>query len=436
MIKVFKLKYNLIVLIQTLISLANSILFLKLFGISNETDSYFISLAIIAFLQLLLVAPIEQFLFFYIEKKKSSEKEAYFFTVRTIIFVSLASVFLTLLMLIFLPFTSSLFIGRSNDELKSYVNFYMYILLVGSLFYPVNYIIDRFLNAELRFAIPYILENTPGIFILALYIEMLLFGKGEVVYVILAQALAYFIGFIVRIFIIYKLVRKPLASYTSVRSFFNFHDLASMIRNSLGMGVSHIIYQLFNPIITNILSGLAVGVPSLFYYAQRIILIVYNVVIGPSLRVFQSKFTHLWGDKNYKSGMQLLLRYLKINFFVLLFFGIIAYFAIPIVFKLVKPELNNDLLSFMQKIYLTLLLWYLVLVMEHAVGVVAANEKNSKIYIRNNIIFILIFSLISYYITKTFGVYSIGIAAFITQIVSMILYSRYSYCIYKRYSLI
>lgn len=72
----FNLKYNLLVLIQIIFSILNTVLLISNFGVSSESDAYLLSCSILAVFQLILVMPVMQFLPFYNEYKIVSVKKS------------------------------------------------------------------------------------------------------------------------------------------------------------------------------------------------------------------------------------------------------------------------------------------------------------------------------------------------------------------------
>lgn len=424
----FNIKYNILVISQILFGLLNTIIFLKTFGVTEATDAYFITLTVIAFIQLFYVLPIEQFMFFYIEKKKLNKENANLFFKKTFYAVFVYAFFLTILIFIFSEFISSLFISNDKVSLLQGINEYFEYFLVGIFFMPLNYLFDRYLNAEMKFSIPYILENLYAIMLLCSYGVMYFLEIYLILYLVIAQALGYFIGFIFRFIIVSKHI-GTFKIYSMKLSELN--ELKQLVKNSFGVGFSNIIYQSTNPIITNVLSHFESGIPTLFYYAQKILFIVYNVVVGPSLRIYQSKLSHFWEDRSFLKSKKFILKFMGFTLIMFSFFSSITYFITPFIFEYIKPDLKEKI-YLIQSIFFSLAVWYLVVVIEQAIGVFVAISKNSTIYIINNTLFISIFSIFSLILIKNLEIYTIAISALIAQIVSFILYTIYAMRFFKK----
>ena len=75
----FNFRYNLLAIIQVFLALINSVLLIRLFGVSYQSDSYLMAVAIIAALQLLQLMMVEQFMYFYHDLKVKSVMEAHNF---------------------------------------------------------------------------------------------------------------------------------------------------------------------------------------------------------------------------------------------------------------------------------------------------------------------------------------------------------------------
>ncbi len=418
----FNIRYNMLAIFQVTLSIINSILLIRLFGVSYQTDSYLMAIAIITALQLLQLMTVEQFMYFYHDLKIKSIEEAHKFYSATITFSIIVGIATVIVLLPGINFIINIF-AHDLDPLRiDLLKNILFILILGLIFNPMNYVNQRLLNAEMKFSLPYILESFYLLFI-SLSLFYILFSNDLNIVVL---AYANVIGFLFAFILSFVIINRQGISIKPRK----FHPLMSkFIKNSLSMKFGHNIHNiLFVPVTNNILALLPIGFASYFYYAQMIIVGINAVVMGPQNRVLLSNVSTLWTEKKKDKITQLIKRYLKLFVPIFIVSLIIAYFLIPTILNIISSgKLSAIDLTYIQMVFLGLAVWYVIIMAESAFVSVGMASKNSKIFILTNSIFILVYFTLSLLLVNSLGIFAIPIAAVIGQIINFIIYSNYTF---------
>jgi len=418
----FNIRYNMLAIFQVTLSIINSVLLIRLFGVSYQTDSYLMAIAIITALQLLQLMTVEQFMYFYHDLKIKSVKEAHNFYGAAITFSIIIGIITVIVLLPGINLVVNIFVHDLDPLRINLLKNILFILILGLLFNPMNYVNQRLLNAEMKFSLPYILESFYSLFI-SLSLFYILF-TNDLNIVLLAYANV--IGFIFAFIVGFGLVKRQGISIKPKK----YHPLMNnFIKNSFSMKFGHNIHNiLYVPITNNILALLPIGFASYFYYAQMIVIGINAIVMGPQNRVLLSNVSSLWSEKKLDLITQLIKRYLKI--FVPLFIVLlsITYFLIPTILKFISSgKLSIIDSTYIQMVFLGLAVWYVIIMAESAFVSVGMASKNSHIFIVTNSIFIVVYFTLSLFLVNTLGIFAIPIAAIIAQLINFTIYSNYCF---------
>ena len=161
----FNIRYNLLAIFQVTLSIINSVLLIRLFGVSYQTDSYLMAIAIITALQLLQLMTVEQFMYFYHDLKIKSVIEAHKFYGAAITFSIIIGIISVILLLPGINLVINIFVHDLDPLRINLLKNILFILILGLLFNPMNYVNQRLLNAEMKFSLPYVLESFYLVFI-------------------------------------------------------------------------------------------------------------------------------------------------------------------------------------------------------------------------------------------------------------------------------
>lgn len=410
----FNVRYNLLAVYQVALGLLNSLLLLKVFGVSGKSDAYLIGANMLGSLQFVHSMCIEQFLFVYHDLKAVDRQSAKEFYHSAVSFSLLSGVFFCLLYVLAVDSLISLFAFGIDPERHQLLRTVLNIMFIGVVFDSVNAVNLRLLQAEMRFSIPYVLNSLQALLTTLLLGYLVATGKTSIELIAGARTAGICVAFLAGLAVAGRMgfpfrfrLRHP-----AFRSF---------VRNSITMSFGQNIRNfLINPITNNILALLPTGYASYFYYAQRLHTISNHVVIGPSYTVLNSRVSMHWAGKNL-AGIKADIR--KFLPPAVLIFTVITTFAvllIPATFRMIgSRSLSQEDIRNIQLLFLSLAPWYLIGLLESPFISVSIASKRSMVFIATNSVFILAYFSLSIPMTPRFGIYTIPIAVTIAQLVNL-----------------
>jgi len=416
----FNAKYNLLALLQVGIGLFNFVLFIKIFGVSAVSDAYLLSIAIFTTLQLLQLLACEQVLYFYNDAKAISVEAGYLFY-HSALFVGLLTGIVSLILCqLFVGGIIWVFVGDTTQLDFELLESLLLIMSFELFLYPVIYINQKILNAEMRFSLPYILNIIPITLVLfgSIYltlsdvvnIEILAYAK------LIGAGLACFLAFI-------AIMKCDIPIKLRIQSEYTI----SFIKNSFSMRFGHNVHNfLFMPITTNILSTFPQGSLSYFYYAHRIVLIIVSVAVGPSMTVFQSRMATIWSNNLFEQVRVLISKFLSIASGLMVVASVVAYLLLPHFLPLASSDMTLENIIHIQLMFLGLAVWQLIIIIESGYVTVLVTNKSSLIFLMANGLFSVMYYLLSITLTEPFGMYGIVYGLLISQIINFIIYAFFA----------
>lgn len=417
--KVAKFRYNALAAIQVSINLVSSILLIKAFGVSDNSDVFLLASSIVMSLQLIQMMFVEQFLYFYNDLKTVDNKDAEDFYRTAITWSIFIGMFCFLCFFISNRFILNIFAYSLDSNRFNLLSTVFKIMIVGSLFDSVNHVNQRLLNAEMKFSVPYILESSPNLFLLSGLLYSLLYSKQTVVEIasirtagVLFTALLGFVFVARSTGVVYAFQLKH-------------HMMKAFVKNSFSMRLGHNIHNLaFTPLTNNILSSLPAGFVSYYYYAFRIITAIYSVTVGPSYRIFMSQVSSAISGGLGCSIKNKLQAYLRKTIVLYISLVMLTYFILPRLFEIIASgKVSKNDVSYITIVFLLLSVWYLIAAIESPFVSVVIATKNSRIFMISNSLFLAVYSLLAYSLLGHYGIYSVPIAAAIAQLINLIIYS-------------
>jgi hypothetical protein len=201
----------------------------------------------------------------------------------------------------------------------------------------------------------------------------------------------------------------------------------------MSMMVAHKIHKFLFPLnANNILSVFSVGSVSAYYYAQKIESAISSIAIGPSKNVFVAKTSELWSSGKIHEMKLLVKQFLKSIPIVYMLISFVVFLMLPFILKFIGSySLSQSFIQLIKNIFIFLVLWQTVIILESPFVGVGISSKNSKIFILTNSIFIMLFCLMAIILKGSIGIFSVPIAAFFAQMVSISIYSLYALMLLK-----
>lgn len=417
----FNIRYNILVIIQITIGILNAVLLVNLFGASTQSDSYLLSCSILAVLQLIFLLPISQFLPFYNDLKVKSIKKSHDFYNFLLFFSILYGILLCLIFYYSLDLLIKFFVMNIDNERLIILKKLLSVSMFGLAFYSVTGINERLLNAEMRFSVPYILNIIPNASVVVSQIILIIIHSRNIFILAYAQAIAMFLCAVIgTIYISTTLIRYKFI--------FRYDNIVPFVKNSILMKFGDSIYHIFIPtILNNFLVTMPKGFVSYFYYARKVIDIVNNFSIGPSVRVLQSKISKSFSKCNVceiEKYTKDFILYSSLIFISILFF---AYFLqVPILEFISNKNLTMFELKQIQKIFLSLIPWYIFMLVEIPFVIVNTTSKKSYILILVNSSFVFIFALSLILLEDYIKIYAISISAMLAQFLNFIFHKKFA----------
>lgn len=417
----FKLKYNLLAAIQIFIGVLNYALLMKTFGVSAAADTYLMGVAVIASLQLLQMMFVEQFMYFYNDIKLVSKDGAHSFFNFSFTFALIVGIAAFLLSNIFIWLVLKVFAFGLDPARLLILSRVLRILFVSLIFYPVVYINVKFLNAEMKFSLPYVLNFLPNLLVVAAQAVLIVLSRQDILPLCYAYAggvaSAAIVGWL-------AIVRMGVGFRFSLR-----HEAApSFIRNSVSMRLGHNIHNfLFTPVTNNFLALFPSGYASYFYYAQKLVSVVFSVTVGPAHNVFLSKVANLWSSRSIPDIVELIRRFLRMSLLWFVAAGLAVYMLFPAAMRWLPFSLvSQSDVEVIKNMFLLLAAWNFVIVFEMPFVGVGMAARNSYVFILSNSVFITIYFALCMAGRPYLGIYALPLAAIISQLINFSIYSNYA----------
>lgn len=405
------------------VSLLNAVLLIKIFGISAQTDAYFICQAVIGALQMAQLLFVEQFMYFYNDLKVKSAASAHDFYGFSLFVAAVSGLSLLVLAAAGATPILNLFAHGLDPERMQILRKLFFMFSLTLAFNIAIFVNENLLNAEGHFSLPYIINILPSLFTLAALGYAWRYKDARVELLAGATVAASFAMCGTGLLLVKK-TGIPLRLRTG-------HPAAkAFIRNSISMRFGHSIHNLLTPVITtNILSSLAAGFASQFSYAQKIIMILYSITTGPSIRILTSRISGLWSRRDLAGIKSSMNEYVKIAMPLLSISVIISYFLIPEALTVIGARNLSPLdISEIQFIFLCLSAWYLILASEAIFTTINIASKNSLVFIKGNSSFSLIYFCVAFGLRGRLGIYAIPAGLVTGQVVNL---AYFSYCAFK-----
>lgn len=422
----FKIKYNFLVGIQIFLNILNISLLMRVFGASAYSDAYLLALSIFGILVLILLMPVAQFMQFYNELKVCSLKKSHEFYNCSLIFAFSIGIVCCILFAVGLNCIIYLFAKDIDWQRLLILKKLLFAFLCGLAFYPVNAINERLFNAEMRFAIPYILQIIPTGFVVLTQILMLMFHKYNIVYLAYSQAIG---NVLVAI-----LGSLYIAMYIIPFKFVKWQNyMNKFIQNSSVMQFGHSFYSITLPwFFNNFLITFPAGYVSYFYYAKKILDITNMFTLGPSRNILGANISKYMAKKDIGQIKAISKKFLFSGGIVFLIAMAFAYYLQkPVIQYITSNKFSITDLNLIAGIFLSLCPWYLIIFCEAPYVSINTQAKKAKSILLINVSFLIIFAVLLPFFSPKVHIYAISISLLIAQCINLFLHQKVTYKIIK-----
>ena len=233
-----------------------------------------------------------------------------------------------------------------------FLNIYIFMIL----FQNILIFNKKILNLEQHYASYYLTD----IFIYSVnIISLLWFNDGDIELIAYVMVVSTAIATLWQFYLLFK---KLSISYSLQ---FHHSKIKEIIKNSIKMKVSSMLYQLKDPLFAMIFLSLGEGVFSLYNYAYKFSAAIFQVTNTPIMNRYMTQVNYSIAQKNYDEIKFLIKKVLlsSISFFIIA--TTIFYFIMPLFLELTfGNKLESESVYMMQTLFIYISLLYLVIVVE------------------------------------------------------------------------
>jgi len=341
------IQYNILSLFNVFIGFLFILYLGRKLGAGTETDIYFLSIVIIGYLGYLVQSVWESMSPYYIEKKvknKVESDELYSVLLNDLILVSLFVIGLYF-------FVTSIF-DIITYEQKNFLDIFIFYLL----FQNILLFNKTILNLEHFYASYYFVD----IFVYGvLLVTVLFFIETEILYIAYTTLIATFIANIWQFYLIHKKLNK--------KYYFIFYksNLKEIYKNSFKLKIGSLLYGSKDIIIASVFTSLGSGMFSLYSYANKFAGVILQVINAPVVNIFATMANYHVANNRYDLLKNDIKKVLSQTIILFSLSGGLTYLILPYLLSVLFGDKfsKNDILM-IQNIFLVLLFFYLVVVIE------------------------------------------------------------------------
>lgn len=404
-----RFRYNFLALSQVSLSAAGVLLLTRTFGVSGAADSFFVAFSIISAAQLLQLMGFEQFMYFYNDIKISAPDSANGFYRFAVTWAAVTGI-VSLLAVSLIPgllvkfFAGGLDPSRFTATLDFLVWFAPYLL-----FYPAICVNERFLNAEKRFAWPYVISSLPMGMLFLAQVWLLLSSSGNYSLLPAAYSAGAAIGALLGFYVSFQLGARPGIAFTHPAG-------PALLRNSVAIRLGHNIHGFLLPVVVNnFLSHMPGGAIASYNYAWRLGSALQSVSAGPSQKMLAS---HISGAVSGARPEEIPAFCRQYRGTALVFFAVLAaagFFLIPSLLALIGGGMSPESIRIIRDMYVMLLPWFFLMVLEAPYVLTIIAFKRSHALIVVNSAFIAVFVSALFLMRSGLDIYSLPAAGMLAQ---------------------
>lgn len=377
-------KYNFLAATQVFFSLVFFFQLASTFGASQESDAFLIAFSMLSATHLLQLMVLEQFLYFYQQKKSESSQGSIAFYQSALLFaVIVGCIFYTIFNILETQFIEifNIFSSQGNSVINDIKEVFS-VLIIGLIIYPISYVNDRVLNAERRFSFPYISETMPFIFMVLGFVVYNYQPIG-----ITITKVAEFKNYGMLIGLVFTTTILWRAGFLSSWKLSFDDDFRSFVKNSFLMRFSHNINNFCIAIIVNaFLITLAPGLASIYHYALRGVIIVKQVIVGPFYRIFQSELSSALYSNRFDIIEQLVKNFFRKSVVAYILFIFVGWLLIEPALYIMSPKnLPISVFKEISSMFILVSFWHLFMVAELSKTTLYMAAKDYVVFLTMNV---------------------------------------------------
>lgn len=412
-----------IIFLQTLNLLGIALAFLfqliliRFFGASDDTDIFFLSIAIVQFVSGILNGFLmDLFVPIYNEVKVESGTEARRFVGAMVVLSGVTGVTAAMLMYLASPLLVQMFASGFSGTKRELATMAVRLLSLSIPFTTLMLLFNNILNAHLNMSVTY-------------WTNLLnpLFGIGGVLVLAPQWGLAGILVALVSAAVVGAVTLFLNALRRTPWMLTNpMHVLAvqRLLRQNVPVRAGSIIYSLKGLITTNVLSFFPTGSLTLFSYADKMLQTMFSATNSPVLQILYMKASSFLAHSRSHELKQLLKTTIRSNLALLVTVLLPATILLePILTLLLGLKVSREEIRTIILLFLSLIPFYLVLAFELPfVNITLAMKQGRKIF-RIAIVFIVLYGIFLATGVRFLGLYALPIALLLAQVQNTVSYA-------------
>ena len=410
---------NILNLLSIFFSVFFQVLLIRNFGATFQTDAYYLTIGIIQFVSAFFLGlTTDLFIPIYNDVKIKDKEESLKFTGAVFLLILIVGSIFAFIVYLIAPLLVKIFATGFVDERITFSAKLIRILSITIVFSSLNGLLLSALNANLFMKTTYAAALiTPALNNIALIFFAKAYGLEAIIVSIV-------IGAILNFIVLFSYHFKKLG--WSFSKPYRNPKITYLLRMNTVIRFAHSINSLKAPLTTNILSYFPLGYITLFSYTDKILNILFRITNSPMLRILFVQASNLLSKNKLEEIKSILKSTLKSNF--LLFVGVLV--PSIILFKQIFSIIFVNKLSFaeidiMYSLFLFLIPYYLALTLELPfTNITIAMKRGTKVA-EVAVVSIILYTLFLLFSIKFLRVYGITISMSCAQIYNTISYTKF-----------
>ena len=415
-LKLETVKLSVITAMAIAVKFIFQILLGRVFCISWQLDSFFVTITILGLLGFSSDYFISLFIPIFNDVRQDSSKESNIFVDVVIKWAFVLSIFIIIFVKIFGIWIIRIVAPGLSQESVALAKQLMDIFIFALIFSQTHRILTLSLNSLHYYSFPAIIRFIPSltnicflfIFVPSYGIKVLALGS------VFSNALS---AAVLLVFFHFKTGWMPTWRF--------YHKkIPLLISKSTKMSVNSAIWGLRRVIVNNFASRLGEGSISIFYYADKIITALITVVVSPALRVYYSRISQLMSGAQWDKIRDLFKRVVKINMAVSFMIASSVAVFLPsflrVLFLGSKFSLSD--INIISALVNVLLVYFLILSFENYLSMIVIAQKRMGVVAINAVLGVAVLFLFLLFSYKRYGMHSLSLGYVLSTMAICICY--------------